>query len=82
MTLGDLRADQRREWGMRVVDSVERRFGSLRGARFEVHAGAAYRDAIKAPIAQRGARFTVSLAGLPLGGQLRWYSTKGAPSRT
>ncbi len=76
MALGDLRAGQRRAWGGRVVDSLQRQFGSLEGASFEVHAGAAYRDAIKAPLAQRDARLIVPLGGLSLGGQLRWYSSQ------
>jgi hypothetical protein len=60
LALGDLRASQRRAWGKRVVDSLQERFASLEGASFEVHAGAAYRDAIEAPLAQQGARLSGS----------------------
>src|SRR3977135_3895586 len=81
LALGDLRASQRRAWGQRAVDSLQERFGSLEGAMFEVHAGAAYRDAIEGPLADRAARLTMPLAGLPLGRQLQWYSQQGSPMR-
>ena len=39
VALGSLDAHSRREWGTRVVDALERDFGSLRAITFEMHAG-------------------------------------------
>jgi hypothetical protein len=79
LALGDLSASKRGKWGERVVDSLEERFNSLEGATFEVHAGAAYRNAIDEPLARRAASLTVPLVGLTLGEQLRWYAKQGGP---
>jgi hypothetical protein len=79
--LGDQPAAYRHSWGERVVRSLEERFGSLAGATFEVHAGAAYREAIWRPLAQRGAGLSVRFTGLALGEQIRWYSVHSVPSR-
>jgi hypothetical protein len=81
LALSDLRASERREWGERVVDSLLERFGDLEGATFEIHAGAVYRDAVEAPLAQRRGRVTVPLMGLSLGRQLGWYSRRAASAR-
>ena len=75
LALEDLRALERQQWGERVVASLRERFGPLRDAIFEVHAGAAYCKAIEKPLLALGASITVPLRGLPLGGQLRWYNT-------
>ena len=74
LALGDLRANQQRAWGERVVGSLQGRFGSLEGETFEVHAGAPYRDAIRAPLTQRGADITEPLAGVSQGRQPQWYA--------
>jgi hypothetical protein len=81
LALSDLPAAARRLWGKRVVSELEARFGSLKGATFEVHAGAAYRDAITAPLAQRGAQLTVPFTGLTLGEQVRWYAQRAKSAR-
>jgi hypothetical protein len=73
LTLGDMSAAGRRAWGQRVVDDLERQFGTLAGMTFEVHAGKAYREAIAPGAEQRGASLQTPLAGLPLGSQLGWY---------
>jgi hypothetical protein len=76
LALGDLSAVQRRAWGERVARALERRFGSIDGMRFEVHAGGAYRRAIKPGIAGRGGRIMAPLGGLPIGAQLAWYKRR------
>ncbi len=85
LALGDLRANQRRARGERVVDCLQRRFGSLEGATFEVHAGAPYRDAIRQPLKELGADLCEPLAELPLGRQFQWYAAirdlDSAPTR-
>jgi hypothetical protein len=81
LALSDLPAAARRLWGEGVGNDLEARLGSLKGATFEVHAGAAYRDAITGPLAQRGARLTVPFTGLTLGEQVRWYAVHARSAR-
>jgi hypothetical protein len=76
--LGDLGAADRRAWGERVARALERRFGSVDGITFEVHAGEAYGRAIEPGITVRGGRVVVPLAGLALGKQLSWYRAQSA----
>jgi hypothetical protein len=78
LALGDLGAADRRSWGERVARTLERRFGSVDGITFEVHAGEAYRRAIEPGVAIRGGRIVVPLAGLQLGEQLSWYRVRAA----
>jgi GIY-YIG catalytic domain/Family of unknown function (DUF6884) len=47
----------------------------LRGRTIEVHAGAAYVDPLRAPLAARGVMLAAPLAHLRQGEQLAWYST-------
>jgi hypothetical protein len=62
------------EWGERLVAGLERRFDSLPGARFEVHAGVHYRRAIAPGLERRGATIDAPLAHLRLGEQIAWYN--------
>jgi hypothetical protein len=62
------------------VRALEAHFGSLTDATFEVHAGAAYRNAIEGPLERLGARLVVPLVGLPLGSQLAWYARHARPT--
>jgi hypothetical protein len=73
LALSELSASERRAWGERVVDGLERQFGCLAGMIFEIHAGALYRHAIGPGLAQRGASLQAPLGGLALGSQLAWY---------
>ena len=44
VTLNSMGRDERRRWAAAVVQSLQSRLGSLQGHRFELHAGAIYRE--------------------------------------
>lgn len=73
MALKDQSAGYRRQWGKRVVAELATRGLLVAGSVLEVHAGAAYVDAIATDVAARGARLIQPLAGLRMGEQLAWY---------
>lgn len=73
--LRSLNVSARRSWGGHVVRALERRFGSLAGIIFEVHAGEAYRRAIEPGLGSRGALVDAPLAGLTIGWHPAWYRT-------
>lgn len=74
VALADRPARERREWGTRVVDELERVVGPLPGLQLEVHAGSAYVNAIAPEVAARGAALLAPLAGVAgIGSQLAWY---------
>jgi Family of unknown function (DUF6884)/GIY-YIG catalytic domain len=68
----------RKAWGEFVAAQLEQRWPALRNRAIEVHAGAAYVDPLRAPLAARGARLIAPLAHLRQGEQLAWYT---APQR-
>jgi hypothetical protein len=63
----------RKAWGEFVTAQLERHEHALSGRRIEVHAGAAYVDPLRGPLAVRGAVLAVPLAHLRQGEQLAWY---------
>lgn len=63
----------RREWGMTVGRQLLAAAGALEGRVIEVHAGAAYADAIRPHLLEAGARVVEPLSALPLGQRLAWY---------
>lgn len=72
--LADQSAAYRKAWGEFVTAQLEQRQPVLRGRTIEVHAGAAYVEPLRAPLAARGATLTTPLAHLRQGEQLAWYS--------
>ena len=82
VALADLPANARREWGERVVEALQARFGSLTGMTFELHAGTAYRAAITPKLHELGAKVEQPLVGLPMGRQLGWYRGHGSARAT
>jgi uncharacterized HhH-GPD family protein len=81
--LADQSDDYRRAWGEWVAARLEREVGSLLDLTIEVHAGAAYVDAIHQPLTRRGARLFHPVAGLRRGEQLAWYDAhRGTGTRT
>jgi hypothetical protein len=56
LALARLSAAERADWGRRVVEALERRLGALDGWVFDVHAGAAHRQAIEGLLGEHGAR--------------------------
>jgi len=73
VALKNLPARARRSKGEQATEQLEELFGPLRGKTFEIHAGAAYVDALREPIERAGARLTNPLDGLSIGFQLQWY---------
>ena len=71
--------DYRRSWGTRVVDQLRSAAGPLDGKTIELHAGAAYTDAIRELLSAEGATVVEPLAGLPMGARLAWYGSVSAP---
>jgi hypothetical protein len=76
--LADQSPGYRKAWGEFVAAALEQGEHSLRGRTVEVHAGAAYVDPLRAPLAARGATLDAPLAHLRQGEQLAWYG-KHAP---
>jgi hypothetical protein len=77
VALRSLSVSERRSWGERVVHALARRFASLDGMSFEVHAGEAYRTSIEPGLRTRGAWVEAPLAGLTIGRHLDCYRTHG-----
>jgi uncharacterized HhH-GPD family protein len=71
--LADEADDYRRAWGEWVAAKLARLLGSTEGRLIEVHAGAAYVNAIEEPLRRRGAVVINPVAGLRRGEQLAWY---------
>jgi hypothetical protein len=71
--LADQDPGYRKAWGEFVTAQLEQHEHTLRGRRIEVHAGAAYVDPLRGPLAGRGAVLAVPLAHLRQGEQLAWY---------
>jgi len=73
VALRSLSIAERRGWGEDVVRALARRFVSLGGMTFEVHAGEPYRRAIEPGLSELGARVEAPLARLSIGRQPAWY---------
>ena len=71
--LEDQPAAYRHDWGQRVVEQLEARFGALRGKAFALHASRAYGDPIEPLLRARGATLLRPLDGLRFGEHLQWY---------
>lgn len=71
--LPDTSRDYRHAWGQKVGEQLERATGSLDGKLVEVHAGAAYVEAIAPVLRGLGADLHDTLAGLSIGRRLSWY---------
>jgi uncharacterized HhH-GPD family protein len=80
--LPDQTADYRKVWGEWVTAKLTRVRGSIDGLVVEVHAGAAYLDAIKEPLRRQGAVLLTPLAELRMGEQLSWYDGLGDETRS
>jgi uncharacterized HhH-GPD family protein len=72
--------DYRRAWGEWVAAKLARVLGSTSGRIIEVHAGAAYVDAIEEPLRRRDMLVVNPLAGLRRGEQLAWYDRRSDQS--
>jgi len=76
VALNQRSARERRDWGMEVAADLEAEIGDLQDATVEIHAGAPYRDAVRAPLEGKGVRLVNPLAGLGIGQQLVWYGAQ------
>jgi hypothetical protein len=74
--LPDTPAGYRAAWGSWVVERLELLAGSLDGRVVEVHAGAAYVDAVAKHLVAKGAALLDPLRGLTMGERLAWYDTQ------
>jgi hypothetical protein len=77
--LADQSPDYRKALGDFVTAQLEQQHRELRGRTVEVHAGAAYVEPLRAPLAARGAAVAVPLEHLRQGEQLAWYGTHPDP---
>ncbi|CAN5359695.1 hypothetical protein BH23VER1_BH23VER1_27080 [soil metagenome] len=78
MALKEQPVHYRTHWGRRVVEALVGRLGCVKGRRFEVHAGAAYVNALRQPLDAAGGSLLLPLAGLTQGKQLSWYLQRSA----
>lgn len=67
----------RKAWGNWVAERLELIAFPLRGSTVEIHAGAAYINALRRPFEAHGATLLEPLRGLPLGQRLSWYRNVG-----
>jgi len=74
--LPDTPSSFRRAWGTWVVERLELLTGSLDGRTIEAHAGAGYVDALRGPLASKGASVYEPLAGLGMRQRLAWYGAQ------
>ncbi len=75
-------ATYRLAWGAWVVERLAALVGPLDGRLVEVHAGAAYLEPLKRPLARHAARVRAPLSGLGVGEQLGWYDRRELADRT
>jgi hypothetical protein len=80
--LADQSPAYRKAWGEFVAVQLERKHPDLHGRTVGVHAGAAYVDPLRAPLAARDAALAIPLAHLRQGEQLAWYNTRHHSGRT
>lgn len=80
LRLSSTSREYRREWSRQVVDQLGDAVGALEGRIIEIHAGAAYADVIRAPLATAGADVVEPLSGLKLGPRLAWYGQDSNPT--
>jgi hypothetical protein len=73
--LADQSPGYKKAWGEFVAAQLEQRERDLRGRTIEVHAGAAYVDPLRTPLAARKVTLVAPLAHLRQGEQLAWYRT-------
>lgn len=71
--LPDTSREYRSDWGQRVGEQLELLAGPLAGKLIEIHAGAAYVEAVEHAIQARGAEVRDPLQGLSIGHRLAWY---------
>jgi hypothetical protein len=69
----------RKAWGEFVTAELGEVQGDLRGRTIEVHAGAAYTEPLRLPLAAQGASLATPLAHLRQGEQLAWYNARLTP---
>lgn len=69
-------AAYRDTWGSTVLRQLQSAASPLYGRFIELHAAAAYVDAIRDRLGREGAQISEPLAGLRLGPRLAWYRTK------
>jgi hypothetical protein len=74
VTLNSMGRADRRRWAADVVQSLQRRLGSLEGLHFELHAGASYLEyGLIDALVGDGATVSWPTRGLPMGKQLQYY---------
>lgn len=73
--LADQSMGYRKAWGEFVIARLEQCQHGLRGRTVEVHAGAAYVEPLRAPLAARQAALMTPLAHLRQGEQVAWYNS-------
>ena len=82
LQLSKTKKQYRRDWGAQVVEQLRSAVGPLAGVAIEIHAGAAYADAIHEGLFAAGATVTEPLRGLTMGRRLQWYATGPIDSKT
>ncbi|MDV2474339.1 hypothetical protein F8M49_01050 [Rhodococcus zopfii] len=75
--LPDTPPSYRAAWGRWVAERLELLTGALRDRVIEIHAGAAYLEALSPHLLAKGAAIRTPLEGLSMGRRLSWYATRG-----
>lgn len=78
--LPDTPVTYRAAWGDWVAERLDMLAGPLQGVVVEIHAGAAYIDAIAQRLTDKGAVVVNPLVGLALGERLEWYTRQSLDS--
>lgn len=80
MSLRDATQSELRDLGLKAVDQLRHRLGSLANVTLEVHAGEPYVVALQQGLRDSGAIVEWPTQGLPIGRQLQWYDDRVARS--
>lgn len=75
LSLASFSDADRRRWSAAVLEDLHAQLGALAGFEFEIHAGHEYRNyGLRDGLDRAGALSVCPVAGLDLGGQLRYYA--------
>jgi hypothetical protein len=79
LAMADVPRPKRREWSIRVLESLRRELGPLGGSTFEIHAGADYADfGLVDGLRAAGSHVEQPTKGMTFGVQLAWYRDQAA----
>lgn len=81
VSLNNVGTAERKAWSARVLEQLNKQFGSVSGKTIEIHAGASYyKFGLVQGLQSQGARVVIPLKNALLGEQLAWYNAQALPA--